>query len=206
MNRSLIFSVLILFIDSCSFSQNINYATWCRDEDELINQLFWDLIITSPPCDLQRMSMEENELYWSEYYTKLETGKYEVYVLDSLLSPPKSDYQLIVIASEYRQLYKDLFFNLQSKSRKFEIPNNPTMFNIKIISDYKIDKTLNNKLLIDSFLGEHKFSRIAFDENKSKACLIQSIVRNGCSKPYLICIEKQNNKWKIKRVINLTSL
>ena len=203
MNRSLIFSLVILLIYSCTFSQNNKYVTWCRDEDELINQVFWELIITSPPCDLESMSQEENELYWSEYYSKLETGKYEVYLKDSLLFPNKTEYKNIITPSECYQLYTDFFSNLPTKSRKFEIATNPTIFNIKIITDYKIDSTFNRMLLNDSFLAEIKFSRIAFDETKLKACLTQSIIRNGCSKVYLICVEKQNNRWKIKRKINI---
>lgn len=179
-----------------------NDKRWSNKEDELINQLFWELIITSPPCSNQSMSQEENELYWSEYYSKLETGKLEVYLKDSLLFPNKTEYKEINISPEYG-IFINSLSNLPTKSRKFEVPKNPTFFNIKIITDYKTDSIIKRVLLEDSSFVEIKFSRIAFDAEKLKAYLTQSIMRNGCCEVYLICVENQENRWKVIRKINI---
>lgn len=202
--RLFILLLAVLLLGSCGKLRKNKPIEISHDEYEFINQTFWELIISSPPCRLESMSMDENELYWSEYYSKLETSKYVFYLKDSLINPNKSEFKDIPNLGDFNQLNFDLFHNLSSKAKKFKIRENPTIFNIKMITEYQIDTSFKMLLSSENCLGEIEFSHVAFDKNKLKACIIQSILRKNCRVVYLICLEKQNEKWRAKRKINIT--
>lgn len=203
MFRIIIILLLANLFGSCINAQNYLDRSQCEDEDELINQVLWQLILMSPPCDDESMSQEENEIFWSEFYSKLRDGTYKVYLIDSLVLATRADYHKIKIPNEFSQLYYNLILSQSLKSRKFDIPKNPTEYNIEIFNQNKSDPQYNQSLFSNNCLGEIAFSRIIFNEKKLKACLIQSIRRMDCNKAYLICLEKQNDRWKVLKVILL---
>lgn len=202
MNKLLISILIILLNNSCNTVQNRDKESYIK-EDELINQLFWELIITIPPCNNQNMSQEENEIYWSEHYSEMESGKFEVYLKDSLIIPDKNEFDPIDTSTESGKLLTDFLAGLPKESRRFEVPKNPSIFNIRIISDLQTDTSIKSLVANDNFLAELKFSRVTFDAENNKAFFTQSIRRNECYNVYLICAQYQQNNWRVMRKINV---
>ncbi|MHC1731054.1 MAG: hypothetical protein AB9888_03315 [Bacteroidales bacterium] len=202
MNKLLISILIILLNNSCNTVQNRDKESYIK-EDELINQLLWELIITIPPCNNQNMSQEENEIYWSEYYSEMESGKFEVYMKDSLIIPDKNEFDPIDTSTESGKLLTDFLAGLPKESRKFEVPKNPSIFNIRIITDFQTDPSIKSMVANENFLAELRFSRVTFDAENNKAFFTQSIRRNECYNVYLICAQYQQSNWRVMRKINV---
>jgi hypothetical protein len=200
MNKLLIPILIILLNNSCNTLQNKDKDLYLK-ENELLNQLLWELIITTPPCNIQNMSQEDNEIYWSEYYSKLESGIFDVYLKDSLLIPDKNDFNLIDMSPESAKLITDFLNGLPKATRKFEIPKNPTIFNIRIITDFQADAFDKGTVPSGNFLAELEFSRVTFGAEYNKAFFTQSIRHHDCYHVYLICTEYQHDKWRIVQKI-----
>jgi hypothetical protein len=189
---------IILF--SCF--QNIKQVTNSRDrnEDELINQLFWQLVLPIPPCDQCDSTMEGNEIYTSEFYSMLESKHYEIYVLDTLGKPGISDYKNIEIPPDFKQLYIKLFNDSTSETRKLNLNPSKVLFDLKIRIGFDKDSIHFERFESQNILALIGFSRVSFNEDYSKACFQISIIQNKvCNQSFLYFADKQSDKWKFKR-------
>jgi hypothetical protein len=201
----IIFFLICLFSCSCVYTQNRVGSDSVNYEDELLSQLFWQFIFPSPPCDSSLKIMEDNEIYWSDFYSDLQNSKHTIYLLDTLIVPIKVHYNLSDIPKEYQKLSIDLLSNSFAKPRHFDIKIPRIDFLINIISDYKKDTIQIANFNSHKILGIYQFSRVAFNEDFTKACIIVNAFKsNICDQRFLYCAFKQNNKWMtIPKIIQL---
>jgi hypothetical protein len=175
-------------------TDNLRY----RNEEELLNHLFWEFILPIPPCIQSDTSIESNEMYWSDYYANLESYQHKVYFQPSLSKPKSSDFKIIDLSDDFNQLYTNLFNDTTLKPRKF-IPNpEEVVYKIDLITDFRIDSIHPARFHSDNVLGLFEISRVSFNEDYSKACLLLSAtINNECNQLILYFAEKQNNIWTI---------
>jgi len=195
-------SSIMLF--SCS--HNIKHVTNSRDsnEDELINQLFWQLVLPIPPCDQKDSTMEENEIYSSEFFSMLESKHHEIYVLDTLGQPDISDYKTIEMPIDFMQLYTNLLNDSTSKARKLNLNPSEVLFDLKIRIDFNKDSIHFERFESQNILALIGFSRVSFNEDFSKACFQMSINQTKkCNQLFLYLADKQAEKWKLKKRLRL---
>ena len=193
---------IILF--SCS--QNNKKGSDVRDsiEDELINQVFWQLVLPIPDCDQSDSTMEGNEIYASEFYSKLESKPYQIYVQDTLGIPDISDYETLEVPVEFERLYTNLLNNSTFKPRKINLKPNEISFDIKILTDFNKDSLRFERFESQSILALIEFSRVVFSEDYSKACMQISLINDkACHQSFIYLIEKQSYKWQFKRRLKL---
>jgi hypothetical protein len=189
-----------------SCSQHIKQTANLRDrnEDELINQLFWQLVLPIPACDQSDSTMEENEIYTSEFYSMLESKHHEIYVLDTLSKLDISDYKTIEMPIDFKQLYSNLFNDTTSKARKLNLNPSEISFDIKIRIDINKDSLHLDRFESQNILALIELSRVSFNEDYSKACFQMSIIQNKeCYQSFLYLADKQSDKWKFKRRLRL---
>lgn len=198
-------SILSLSIFLIPCTQNIKQATNDRDrnEDELINQLFWQLVLPISPCDQSDSTMEGNEIYTSEFYSMVDSKHHEIYVLDTLQILNVTNYKNIEIPLDFRQLYINLF-NDSSELRKLNLNPSEVLFDLKIKIGFDKDTINFAKFESQNILALIGFSRVSFNEDYSKACFQMSIIQNHeCSHSFLYLADKQFDKWKFKRRLRL---
>ena len=195
-NQILIITISILMI-FCSQDKKETNDRRNHNEDELLNQLFWELVLPIPPCIQTDTTMEGNELYWSNYYTMLETKQFEIYLQDTLKKPNNSDYKKIEVPDDFMQLFTKLFTDSTLIARSINLNTYETVFDIKIKTDFIIDSLQLDSFESHKILGLFGFSRISFNEDYSKACFILTVVKNKeCKQKIAYFAEKQNDKWK----------
>jgi hypothetical protein len=199
-------TILSISIILFSCSQNNKKGSDVRDsnEDELINQIFWQLVLPIPDCDQSDSTMEGNEIYASEFYSKLESKPYQIYVQDTLGKPDISDYKTLEVPIEFERLYTNLLNNSTVKPRKINLKPNEISFDIKIITDFNKDSLRFERFESQSILALIEFSRVVFSEDYSKACMQISLIKDkACHQSFIYLIEKQSYKWKFKRRLKL---
>ena len=198
MNRPKIIFIVLILTASCSQTKNEANKLRYRNEEELLNHLFWELILPIQPCFQADTSMEYNELYWSDFYTKLESSRHKIFFQPSLSEPKISDFRKIDLPYDFNQLYTNLFNDTTLKPRKF-IPNpEKVIFKIDVITDFGIDRVQPDRFDSGNVLGLYEISRISFNEDYSKACLLLSAtINNECNQLILYFAEKQSNIWTI---------
>jgi hypothetical protein len=148
--------------------------------------------------------MEDNELYWSDFYTKLESYRHEIYFQPCLSKPKISDFRKIDLSDDFNQLYTNLFNDTTLKPRRF-IPNlERVVFKIDVITDFGIDSIKPDRFDSDKLLGLFEISRISFSEDYYKASfLLFDLVNEECNQLILYFAEKQANNWIIRNRIRL---
>ncbi len=204
MNRLKIIVIVLILTASCSQTKNEADKLRYRNEEELLNHLFWELILPIQPCFQADTSMEYNELYWSDFYTKLESSRHKIFFQSSLSEPKISDFRGIDLLYDFNQLYTNLFNDTTLKPRKF-IPNpEKVVFKIDVITDFGIDSIQPDRFDSGNVLGLYEISRISFNEDYSKAgFLLSAISSEECNQLLLYFAEKQANGWIIKNRIRL---
>lgn len=204
MNRLKIIVIVLILIASCSQTKTEADKLRYRSEDELLNHLFWEIILPIQPCFQADKSMEDNELYWSDYYTDLESSRHEIYFQSSLSKPKISDFRNIDLSDDFNQLYTNLFNDTTLKPRRF-IPNpEKVVFHIDVFTDFGIDSIQPDRFGSGKLLGLFEISRISFSEDYSKAgFLLSAMIDEDCNQLILYLAEKQTNTWIIKNRIRL---
>jgi hypothetical protein len=193
---------IILF--SCSQNKKQASDIRNRNEDELINQLFWQLVLPIPACDQSDSIMEGNEIYASEFYSMLESKHHEIYVLDTIGKPDISDYKTIEVPIDFKKLYTNLFNDSTVKPRKLNLNPNEISFDIKIRTGFDKDSLHFERFASQSIIALIELSRVSFSEDYLKACFQISIIQNKeCYQSFIYLAEKQSDKWKFKRRLNL---
>jgi hypothetical protein len=197
--RILIFAISILII-SCSQTSKEKIDKIYRNEDELLNQLFWELIIPVPPCNHTDSTMEGSEIYWTYYYAMLKSKQHQILVNSYLNKPKISDYKEIDISEDFKQLYTSLFNDSIFEKRKF-IPNpRKIVFDLELTTEFDVDTVRPERFQSHDLLGLFGFSRISFNRIFSKACFLLSVVQNEeCSQLFVFFAEKQNDIWKAQK-------
>jgi hypothetical protein len=167
-----------------------------KNEDNLLNQLFWEFILPIPPCDSSIKTMEDNEIYWSDFYSTLQTVDHIIYFNDTLFIPLNSVFKNKDIPPDYQNLLVDLPSNKSLKPRLFCAKIPKIVFNISTISKFKIDTLKTERFFSNKILGVFQFSRIFFNKDYTKACLIVNVRKsNNCNRQYLFCVFRQNDNW-----------
>ena len=174
MDRLKITFIVLIMIASCSQTKNKEDKLRYRNEEELLNRLFWEIILPIQPCFQTDTSMEYNELYWSDFYTKLESSRHKIFLQPSLSKPEISDFRKIDLSFDFTQLYANLFNDTTLKPRRF-IPNpEKVVFKIDVITDFGIDSIQPDRFDSGKLLGLFEISRISFSEDYSKAGFLLS--------------------------------
>lgn len=196
--------IIFILIASCSRTRNEADKLRYRHEEELLNHLFWELILPIQPCFQDDTSMEYNELYWSDFYTKLESSRHRIFFQPTLSEPKISDFREIDLPYDFNQLYTNLFNDITLKTRKF-IPNpEEVVFKIDVITDFEIDSLQPDRFDSGNVLGLYEIYRISFSEDYSKAGFLLSAISNeDCNQLLLYFAEKQASDWFIKSRIRL---
>lgn len=192
-----------MFLISCT--QNIKQPTNDRDrnEDELINQLFWQLVLPISPCDQRDSTMEGNEIYSSEFYSMIDSEQHEMYILDTLQKLNATNYRNIEIPLDFKQLYINLFDD-SSEVRKLNLNLSEILFDLKIKIGFDKDTINFEKFESQNILALIGFSRVSFNEDYSKACFQMSVIQNTeCRQSFLYLADKQSDKWIFKRRLRL---
>jgi len=204
MNRLKIIVVVFILIASCSQTRNEADLLRYRNEEELLNHLFWEIILPIQPCFQTDTSMEDNELYWSDYYSNLESSRHEIYFQHSLSKPKISDFRELDLSDDINQLYTNLFNDTTLKPRRF-IPNpEKVVFKIDVITDFRIDSIQPDRFDSGKLLGLFEISRISFSEDYSEAgFLLSALIDEECNQLILYLAEKQSSNWIIKNRIRL---
>jgi len=204
MDRLKIIVIVFVMIFSCSQTKNEADKLRYRNEEEFLNRLFWEIILPVQPCFQADTSMENNELYWSDYYTNLESSRHEIYFQPNLSKPKISDFREINLSDDFNQLYTNLFNDTTLKPRRF-IPNpEKVIFKIDVITDFGIDSIQPDRFDSGKLLGLFEISRISFSEDYSKAgFLLSAIINEECNQLILYFAEKQGTNWIIKNRIRL---
>jgi len=210
--RKLIYTLIIAFLFSCSNNRNtldIDKTQIENEENKIINIVFDTLLgpdtlwehMTLIPCfsnsteerkSIQKKNIEEKRKY-KEFR---DTATLVVFFDDSLVKFPYTRKELEYKFSNIDSIYHPLIFKLidSSKSRKFDI----SLINTKY--KYKLDYIKNKEKYHNEIerLGDIYFSRVAFNKDRTKACVYSSLVLgrlNGSGT--LFFLEKNKNKWKI---------
>lgn len=204
MNRLKIVVIVLILTASCSQTKHEADKLRYRNEEELLNHLFWELILPIQPCFQADTSMEYNELYWSDFYTKLESSRHKIFFHPSLSEPKIYDFREIDLPFDFNKLYTNLFNDTTLKSRKF-IPNpEEVVFKIDVITDFGRDSLQPDRFDSSNILGLFEISRISFSEDYSKAgFLLSALINEECNQLILYFAETQANNWIIKNRIRL---
>jgi hypothetical protein len=176
MNRLKIIVIVVIMITSCSQTKNEADKLRYRNEEELLNRLFWEIILPVQPCFQADTSMENNELYWSDYYTNLESSRHEIYFQPSLSKPKIYDLREIDLSDDFSQLYTNLFNDTTLKPRRFTPNPEKVIFKIDVITDFGIDSIKPDRFDSSNILGLFEISRISFSEDYSKAGFLLSAI------------------------------
>ena len=198
MNRLKIIVIVLILTASCSQTKNEADKLRYLNEEELLNHLFWEFILPIQPCFQADISMEMSEMYWSDYYTNLESYRHEIYFQPVLSKPKISDFKIIKLSDDFNQLYTNLFNDTTLKPRKF-IPNpEKVVYKIDLITDFRIDSIHSDRFSSGNVLGFYEISRVSFNEDYSKACfLLLAIIDKECNQLILYFAEKQSSVWTI---------
>lgn len=195
------FSIILFYC-----SQNKKQVSYINNstEDELINQLFWQLVLPIPDCDQSDSTMEGNEINASEFYSMLESKPHQIYIQDTLGKPDISPYEPLEVPIDFEGLYTNLLNNSTVKPRKLNLRPNEISFHIKVITGFNKDSLHFERFESQSVLALIKFSRVFFSEDYSKACMQISLTQNNaCSQSFIYLFEKQSNSWKFIRRLKL---
>lgn len=189
MNKNvIIFALFALSFNSCNFKHDKLNDRIIAEENELLEQLFCDLIkpIPSPP--------KPGELE-KDTTVIIDTNRYEVYLIDSLCNSDDFDFQNIMLPLEYKNRFNNLTIK-DLNPRKLNINSMAINCKYKIKTDIKIDSTLQDKKMNHHFIGIVRFSRVSFNADFSKACFFQSISKGRNSgSGFLIFAEKKSSDW-----------
>jgi hypothetical protein len=191
---------LTLFIGlfcCCSNQRNIN-EHWYVNEDEIISQLFWELIKPLPPFPPKDTTEEALQIYEEDFQKWIAENRFELYLNDSLKIPNRSNYRRQDSQNGFDSLCFKLFNDTTINPRKVNLTKIPPIDNFKIITSILDHDTFLKKVKDPTFIGAFEFSHIMFNSTFSKACFYFSDVRGPESGGGLIiCAEKKNNIWKI---------
>jgi len=189
-NKFILFVVIFICINSCNLKHKEINDRIITEENELLEQLFCDLVkpIPSPPKPGE-LEKDTNAI--------IDTNRYEVYLIDSLCTPDDFGFQNTRLPLEYKNRFNDLTIN-DLNSRKLNINSLSINCKYKLNTDFKIDSTLQDKIMNHHLIGIVRFSRITFNTDFSKAYFFQSISRGRNSgSGYLISAEKRSKNWVI---------
>jgi len=193
-----ILGTIVLLIYSCSVKQdNINDKILIQ-ENELISQLFCDLVRPIPPPPPADTTTIEFRKYNNEFRRILDSVSYEIYLVDSLIIPDESYFSHIELSNEFQKLYDNLKNDSLIRSRRLNVESIVIKNNYKLITNFHIDSTYQEKVMHHNLMGIVEFSRVSFNSNFSKACFYQSISRGrNCGGGVFVFAEKLNNRWSI---------
>jgi hypothetical protein len=195
--RLTILVTIALLINSCNLRHEEINDRIVIQENELLSQLFCDLIkpFPPPPRDTTKIGLKNYEM---EIKRITDSIQYEVYLVDSLTMPDKSDFHNIELPIEFQELYNNFKNDTLTKSRKLKKETIIVKDNYKIITDFKIDSTYIEKIRHHNLIGIARFSRVSFNSDFTKACFFQSLSCGPESGGGLfVFAEKVDTQWKI---------
>lgn len=198
-------TIVVFFMILFSCSQNKKQGSDANSsEDELINQLFWQLVLPIPACDQSDSTMEGNEVYASEFFSMLESKPHQIYVQDTLGRPDITGYETLEVPIDFERLYTNLLNNSSVKPKKLNLKPNEISFDIKVITGFNKDSLHFKRFESQNILALIKFSRVFFSADYSKACMQISIMQNKtCYQSFIYLAEKQSDTWKLIRRLKL---
>ncbi len=195
--------VFTLILFSCSQNKKQGSDINSR-EDELINQLFWQLVLPMPACDKSDSIMEGNEVYASEFYSMLESRPHQIYVQDTLFKPDNSIYETFEAPTDFETLITNLLSDSTVKPKKLNLKPDEISFDIKVITGFNEDSLHFERIESQNILALIKFSRVFFSPDQSKACMQISIMQNKtCYQSFICLADKQFDNWKLIRRLKL---
>jgi len=192
--------VLIFFLGSsyCCSNRPSTNEDWYKNEDEIISQLFWELIKPMPPFFPKDTTKEAIKIFENDLQKWIVDNRFQLYLKDSLKRPEKSVYRKSNINADFDRLSFNLFNDSLMSSRTINISGIPVRNNFKIYTNILDYDNFNEKIKDPTFLGVYEFSHIVFNATYTKACFYFSEVRGPESGGgLLIFAEKENSKWII---------
>ncbi len=224
--RFLFISIIIAFLASCNKSSKVEKDKLSlQDENEIINIVFdktvgsdtaWKSqfksfpmrLIMTPPGGLKtkkdKIEFEKTINSYDSLKALLDTAQLHVFVDDTAkhLHESIKDYTLKKISNfksnfynidtTFRPLIKKLIDSAQSK--KLNLSQLKSHFKYKVDYESKHNKYPSNIIKV----GTASFSTIAFNNDKTKACIYSDFVCGRlCGQGEIIFLEKKNKIWVI---------
>jgi hypothetical protein len=194
----LLFLALLIGLFNCCSNQGTINENWYKNEDEIISQLFWELIKPLPPFAPKDTTKEAMQIFENDLKKWIAENKFELYLKDSLRIPDRSNYRKLDSSADFDSLCFNLFNDSSLPPRKVNLSNIPVKDNFKINTNIIDYDSFHEKVKDSTFIGLFEFSHIMFNKDFSKACFYFSDVRGPESGGgLLICAEKKNDNWTI---------
>jgi hypothetical protein len=172
-NKLTFFVVILICVNSCNIKQEGINDRINTEENELIGQLFCELVkpFSEPPLPENGLkNIQKGRIY------NVDTTRYKVDLDDSLFIPDIHDFQNIRLPIEFQELINN-WSDGSLKPRKLKVDSMKVKCDYEIITEFKNDSTLQEKIMYQNLIGIVRFSRISFNADFSKACFFQSISR-----------------------------
>jgi len=197
MKKIILIISIIWLTFSCTLKKEDIIDKIVQQENEILNQLFCEMVfpLVPPPNDTSEIGLVS---YEKEVKRIMDSIQYEIYLVDSLIVPDRSYFHNFDISNEFQILYEKLKNESIIKPRKLDKDIFKVKSNYKLITDFKVDSTFQEKVMQHNLIGVIKFSRVSFNYDFSKACFYQSIsCGHGCGGGLFIFAERLNNRWRI---------
>jgi hypothetical protein len=134
---------------------------------------------------------------------KLNTDKYYVGVLDSLIALPSYEIEYTQSNNRFKQQFGDIDVSYKALLLNISRPQDHSIDVSKIRSKYRfiingseLDTSQADKLNI----GWIELSNISFNNDKTKACIYAAISKGHFGYGYIYFLEKSTNNWRFVKV------